>query len=171
MRRRWVSESPAATLALGRRIGALAPGGLVVALEGELGAGKTLLTRGLFEGLGLPDAAWTGSPTFVLASRYPGAPGLLHADFYRLSDGAEVADLGLEDALRDGAVVVVEWADRYAAALPAERLAIRFAVLGEERRELELAATGAAAETLLRELFADPGPADPLPEVRGETWR
>jgi len=149
---RRIADSPDATFALGLAVGALARPGLVIALVGQLGAGKTLFTRGLHRGLGLSDEAWSGSPTFVLATRYSGSPPLLHADLYRLSSAGEVSDLGIEDALADGAVVVVEWADRLPGALPPERLTATFEVHGEHRREIVLDAAGRAAERLLEEL-------------------
>lgn len=168
MRRRVSSESADRTMALGRAIGALARPGLVIALAGQLGAGKTLFTRGLHRGLGLKDEGWSGSPTFVLATRYAGSagsPALLHADLYRLSSADEVADLGIDDALAEGAIVVVEWADRLRDALPSERLTVTIEVLDEYRREVELEAVGPAAERLLAELM--PEDASDSAESRG----
>ncbi len=149
MIRRWVSGAAEQTLEVGRALGRVAPPGLVVALDGQLGAGKTLFTRGLYEGLGLADASWSGSPTFVLACRYPGSPGLTHADFYRLAAAGEVVDLGLADAIGGGDVVVVEWAERFPDALPQEHLRVRFTWLDEHRRELVFEAVGAEPEACL----------------------
>lgn len=89
----------------------LAPGELV-ALEGELGVGKTVFVRGLAAGLGHdPDAV--GSPSFVLAIEHPGGrTPLLHCDLYRLPEGAGIDDLGIEDALANGWIVAVEWGER-----------------------------------------------------------
>ncbi|QDU70962.1 tRNA (adenosine(37)-N6)-threonylcarbamoyltransferase complex ATPase subunit type 1 TsaE [Mucisphaera calidilacus] len=120
-----------ATLELGRRLGRLAPPGLLLALTGELGAGKTTLVRGLAEGLGL-DAGVVSSPTFVFVQEYPveGHPGveaLVHIDAYRLDGPAGLPGIGWEgdgEELRLNAVTVVEWADRVADGLPPERVTV-----------------------------------------------
>jgi tRNA threonylcarbamoyladenosine biosynthesis protein TsaE len=150
---RFSSISPDATLELGRNIGRHAMPGLTIGLEGELGAGKTLLTRGLYEGLGLVEREWSGSPTFVLACRYLGPPVLLHADCYRLTSAEEARDLGLVDAASEGAIVVVEWSDRFPEVLPEEHLRIRFEWRDELRRELLLHASGASADQVLAQVL------------------
>lgn len=155
MKRAVSGESAEQTYELGREIGALARPGLVIALIGQLGAGKTLFTRGLHRGLGLSDEGWSGSPTFVLATRYTGSPSLLHADLYRLSSACEVADLGIDDALAEDAIVVVEWADRLPDALPQDRLTVTLAVVDEHRRAIELEASGPVAERVLTEWMTE----------------
>lgn len=98
---------PEATVALGRRIGALLRGGDLVVLTGGLGAGKTTLTRGIGEGLGVRGPVT--SPTFVIARRHPSTgagPALVHVDAYRVDTASEIDDLDLEDV---DAVTVVEW--------------------------------------------------------------
>lgn len=97
------------TLALGRRLGEAAEPGDVVLLEGALGAGKTVLVKGLAAGLGVDDEVV--SPTFVLVRQYVGRLPLVHADLYRVGSRPEVEALGLLDLSEDG-VLVVEWADR-----------------------------------------------------------
>jgi tRNA threonylcarbamoyladenosine biosynthesis protein TsaE len=106
-----------ATRAAGRAFGErLAPGALV-ALEGGLGAGKTVFVRGLAEGLGHDPDAVT-SPSFVLAVEHPGGrTALLHVDLYRLAAGAGVEDLGIDEALERGWVVAIEWGERLPPAL------------------------------------------------------
>ncbi len=98
----------------------------MVALEGPLGAGKTVFVKGLGEGLGL-DPAGIASPTFVIASEYPARDGLrlAHVDLYRVESRAELESAGFLDLLEPGALLAVEWADRIPEALPADRLAIR----------------------------------------------
>ncbi len=98
----------------------------MVALEGPLGAGKTVFVKGLGEGLGL-DPAGIASPTFVIASEYPARDGLrlAHVDLYRVESAAELESAGFLDLLEPGALLAVEWADRLPEALPADRLAIR----------------------------------------------
>ena len=108
-----------ATLDLGRRLGRLARAGDVLALDGELGAGKTQLVRGLAQGMGL-DPRQVSSPTFVLMHEYeppddeaPAPPPVLvHIDAYRLSSGDELRELGYDEQLRSGSVTAIEWARR-----------------------------------------------------------
>ena len=104
-----VSRSEADTQALGRRIGEAAKAGDVILLSGPLGSGKTVLVRGIAEGLGA--TAEVQSPTFVLVRQYPGRLELVHADLYRLEKRAEIEGLGLLDLAVAG-VLVVEWAER-----------------------------------------------------------
>ncbi len=102
-------RTPQEMEALGRRIAALVGAGDVIALNGELGAGKTTLTRGLGEALGVRGPVT--SPTFVLARSHPnllGGPPLVHVDAYRLTEPAELDDLDLDF---EASVVVVEWAE------------------------------------------------------------
>ena len=116
---RLTLESLQQTLDLGRRLGGLAELGDVFALDGELGAGKTQLVRGLAEGMGL-DPRQVSSPTFVIMHEYepderasaPPPPTLVHVDAYRLSSGDELRELGFDDELLRTSVTAVEWASR-----------------------------------------------------------
>ena len=119
----------------------------VVALIGPLGAGKTEWVKGLAEGLGV-DPKLVASPTFVIASEYPGERRLAHVDLYRIESEAELEATGFVDLLAPGAVVAVEWADRFPAALPADRIEVRIGRPPEaapDEREIELQATGPVA--------------------------
>jgi tRNA threonylcarbamoyladenosine biosynthesis protein TsaE len=149
-----LSRSPEDTLALGERLGKLLSGGELLCLFGELGAGKTVLVRGLARGLGCPGGQ-VASPTYVLERLYPGRLALRHLDAYRLSGPGELEDADLAAASPPGEVCVLEWADRVAAALPAERLEVRFEVLGESERRLTLAARGGRHLRLLERLAGD----------------
>ncbi|MEM1446617.1 MAG: tRNA (adenosine(37)-N6)-threonylcarbamoyltransferase complex ATPase subunit type 1 TsaE [Planctomycetota bacterium] len=140
------SGSLADTVALGRTIGALAEVGDVIALDGQLGAGKTQLVRGLAEGMGL-NPRDVSSPTFVFVQEYASsdeeeAPVLVHIDAYRLASAEQLDSIGWSDELLDGAVLAVEWAPRIAAALGADRLDIRIEHLGEGHRSITLEASG-----------------------------
>lgn len=108
------------TINLAKRLGTQLMPGDVVALVGELGAGKTRFVRGLAMGLGL-DAAQVNSPTFVLVNVYTdrdGATRLFHLDAYRLSSADELAELGWDQIFDDSAVVAIEWAERVKRDLP-----------------------------------------------------
>lgn len=124
----WVSTSPAATRALGQRLGEQLQAGDILALHGDLGAGKTVLTQGLGLGLGVEDRIV--SPTFILANEYMTPSGLClrHIDCYRLSadhTGLEVAHLGFGEWIEDlQGVLVIEWADRIPELLPREHMVL-----------------------------------------------
>jgi tRNA threonylcarbamoyladenosine biosynthesis protein TsaE len=103
------TSAPAETEAAGEELGRRLRTGDLVLLKGELGAGKTTFVRGIAKGVG--STARVASPTFQLVRIYPGRPQLAHVDLYRLERGTELADLGLDELLDAGAVVV-EWGDR-----------------------------------------------------------
>ncbi|WP_420456174.1 tRNA (adenosine(37)-N6)-threonylcarbamoyltransferase complex ATPase subunit type 1 TsaE [Rubrivirga sp.] len=129
------TASAEATRALGRRLGArLAPGD-VVALSGDLGAGKTHLAQGVADGLGLDGAAVT-SPTFALVQEH-GDGALLHLDLYRVETDDEAGRLGLDELLDGDAVALVEWPERGRAFLPPRTVWLRLSHLGGDRRRVE----------------------------------
>ena len=128
---------------------AIGPGD-VVALEGDLGAGKTTLTRHLVRALGVGPEVPITSPTFTLANHYrTGDLEIIHADLYRLGDAAEAAGIGLEEWLAGDALLVVEWADRIPGILGDDLLRIRIEHRDEHGREFTLEATGPASRELL----------------------
>lgn len=140
-----------------RLAGALAQamrGGEVVALDGDLGAGKTTFTRELTRALGCSRLA--NSPTFALFQRYRGGRlPVLHGDFYRLQSAAELEDLGWQEMLHEHSdgLVVVEWASRFPALLPTDRLHLTWQLPpAEEDRTVELQAGGPVSERLLLSL-------------------
>jgi tRNA threonylcarbamoyladenosine biosynthesis protein TsaE len=136
------------TLALGERIGRAALPGDIVALFGGLGAGKTVLAKGILRGLGGdPDDAT--SPTFTLLRQYPARLLLHHFDAYRLSAPREFLEIGAEEAFYGDGICVIEWAERVLEVLPADRLEVHLEVTGETRREVRLSAAGPRAEALL----------------------
>ena len=115
--------------------------GDVVALIGPLGSGKTTFAQGLALGLEVEPDRHVASPTFALVNQHPGRVRFLHADLYRLENEAELAELGLEEAY-DQVAAAIEWADRFPAALPAERLTITFTTQRDGSRQLHLGAQG-----------------------------
>ncbi|WCT74831.1 tRNA (adenosine(37)-N6)-threonylcarbamoyltransferase complex ATPase subunit type 1 TsaE [Sphingomonas naphthae] len=125
---------PAATAAAGAALAPLLRAGDVVALYGDLGAGKTSFARGLLAALGLADEA--PSPTFPIVVSYAPpevALPLLHVDLYRIDDPAEIEELGLDDALYDSALLI-EWPERLGGRLWPDALSLRFAAEGAGRR-------------------------------------
>ncbi|HRU07004.1 MAG TPA: tRNA (adenosine(37)-N6)-threonylcarbamoyltransferase complex ATPase subunit type 1 TsaE, partial [Candidatus Brocadiia bacterium] len=146
-----LSESPERTLALGEALGRALQGGDVVALRGDLGAGKTWLTKGIAAGVGVAAEEVT-SPTFVLMHIYEGRVRVAHFDAYRLRSAGEMLDLGAEEAFFGAGAAVVEWADRVEGALPEDRLDIEMSVAGERSRQIVARARGARGRRLLAAL-------------------
>jgi tRNA threonylcarbamoyladenosine biosynthesis protein TsaE len=134
----FTTSSPAGTAELGRKIAARLRAGDCVAMTGDLGAGKTALVRGIAAGLGLDDDRIVSSPTYVLVQEYPASMPVYHLDLYRMgAPEAELGDLGLEEMLADG-VVLIEWAERAAAALPRPRWELSIAITSRRGRRFTL---------------------------------
>lgn len=141
------------TLAFGRRLGALLASGDVIALCGELGAGKTYFTKGIAEGLGVEDTRTVSSPTFVLLKQYEGRVLVNHFDAYRLEGSEEFLAIGSDDVLGDEGVSIIEWADRVPGAMPENRLEIDITITGPESRTLALRPHGKQYEEILSHLM------------------
>jgi len=135
------------TMNVGRAVGRLCRRGDVIALSGELGAGKTQFVRGLAEQLGA-DGRAVSSPTFVIMQEYDADQPVLHIDAYRIDSLDEVATLGWTEQLAGDSVSVIEWADRIADELPPNRLAITIEHIDEGHRELTLTGRGDWADRL-----------------------
>lgn len=108
--------------------------GTVVALYGELGAGKTAFVRGMAEGMGLP--CTVSSPTFTIVNEYLGDRELIHFDMYRLSDADELFDIGWEDYLARGSVCAVEWSERVEDAFYGDEIRVSIEKLSPEERRI-----------------------------------
>ncbi|HRR40580.1 MAG TPA: tRNA (adenosine(37)-N6)-threonylcarbamoyltransferase complex ATPase subunit type 1 TsaE [Syntrophales bacterium] len=133
-----VSKSPDETLRIGKVIGARLGPGDVVALVGELGSGKTVLTQGIAQGIPVDEGYVIASPTFTLINEYPGRYRLYHLDIYRLEGSEDLLPLGYEDYFYGDGIVVIEWAEKILDILPEETLFVRLRYLDEERREIEI---------------------------------
>lgn len=136
------SGSEEKTIDYGRILGGLLDRGDVVALIGELGAGKTYLTKGLALGLGARDTKGITSPTFTIINEYSGRLPIFHLDFFRLNEYHEVEELGYEEYFSGPGVSIIEWAEKFPKILPEEHLEIKINILGENERELELKVWG-----------------------------
>jgi len=158
------TASPEETLALGERLGQAARPGDCVALIGQLGAGKTLLVKGIARGLGIAPAEIT-SPTFVLIHQHFGRLPLYHLDAYRLSDSNEMLAAGTEEALYGNGLSAIEWADRIADILPVDRLEIAITITGPDARSLRLRPSAARGQLLAR-AAANLPPKSPRPPAR-----
>lgn len=133
----FISNSVAETEAIGRRLAKDLNAGSVLALQGELGTGKTQFTKGLVAGLGVTAAVT--SPTFTIVHEYPGGRlPVYHFDFFRLEDKSSVARLGLDDYFFGGGVSVIEWADRFSEIVPARARWISFEIKSETARVIKV---------------------------------
>lgn len=139
------------TRTLGKQLGERLERGDVIALQGDLGAGKTNLVQGIAQGLGIAEDV--NSPTFILANEYfSGRLPLYHIDAYRVSGAAEADAFGLDDYLNGDGVTVIEWAERVREALPPDALWIVMEYRGENERTLEYTADGKRSRDLLNGL-------------------
>jgi len=147
----FVSRAPEQTRRLGMRLGGLLKPGDVLALVGDLGAGKTTFVQGIAQGWGSTDSV--SSPTFVLVNVYRRPDGALlhHMDAYRIQSALEAEDLDIEEMLSTG-VLIVEWAERIQAALPKESLEVQLAWVEDEKRSMIFNPHGKRYETLAGEL-------------------
>jgi tRNA threonylcarbamoyladenosine biosynthesis protein TsaE len=154
MPREMISTSAETTRQWGVSLGGLLQPGDLVCLQGDLGAGKTTFVQGIAAGWGALDEV--SSPTFVLVNLYRRADGgqLFHLDSYRIESAAEAEELDLDVMLSQGPLLI-EWADRIRKILPAERLWLAFEYLDENRRKLQIEATGARYQQLFSDLVIE----------------
>jgi len=134
------TDSPAATAALGERLAAVARAGDLICLWGELGAGKTVLAKGVGAGLGTTTVV--ASPSFILMAEHAGKLPLFHMDLYRLTGPQDVLGGGLLDERQADGLTLIEWPERLGEALPAPRLDVRLEVAGEDRRRIAISTVG-----------------------------
>jgi tRNA threonylcarbamoyladenosine biosynthesis protein TsaE len=138
-----LSRSPEETQAAAARLAETLGAGDVVALTGELGAGKTCFTQGLARGLGVSGRAV--SPTFVLVNEYRGRLPVHHVDAYRTASLTELLDLGIEELFDGDGVTVVEWADKLEPLLPARTVRVHIDGVGDEPRRITIRRPAAPA--------------------------
>ena len=149
------TKSVAQTLALGELLGSLAPPNTCIALNGNLGAGKTHLTRGIAVGAGVEDPSLVSSPTYVLLNIYTGKKPVFHLDAYRITSEQDFEVVGFEELLGAGGIAVVEWAQKISDLLPAERLEISIEPGEEmEERSFRICGLGDGPRKLAEDLVA-----------------
>lgn len=146
-----MTHSPAETRALALRLAAWLVPGDIIALNGELGSGKTEFVHGLAQGLGAPPEM-VASPSYTLAHEYPGRVLLVHLDLYRLEDLPAEMLPDLEEYLSGDAVVAAEWARRLAPLLPGDYLEVSLAILSETSRQLTFEGHGDRGRELVKKL-------------------
>ena len=133
-----VTRSVEETIALGERLAASLPPGTVVALSGDLGAGKTALTKGIARGLGVEDTIT--SPTFTLVNEHAARDGrrLYHVDLYRLDRPQQAVEIGIEEELAPDGWTIIEWAEKLGDVLPADAARIHIEIVGENERKITI---------------------------------
>ncbi len=132
------SASPEETLAIARKLAKSQPDCPAYYLEGDLGAGKTLFAKGLAAFYGI-DAALVVSPTFALVNRYGGGSRVVyHIDLYRIEHERELIELGIEEMEDEGALLVVEWAEKLGRRRREDATTVRFEITGETQRRLHI---------------------------------
>jgi tRNA threonylcarbamoyladenosine biosynthesis protein TsaE len=146
------TSEPQTEILAGALAEALEPGS-VVALVGNLGAGKTRFVRAVCEALGV-DRRDVASPTFVLVHEYEGRLPVYHFDTYRLRQPSDFLSLGADEYLNSGGVCLIEWADRVAGLLPADHLRVEIVATGETTREFSFIAAGPKSQRLVAHLNA-----------------
>ena len=144
-----VTRSPEETIQLGKELGELLRPGQVVALIGDLGAGKTTLAKGIAAGAGVADENEVTSPSFVLVNEYQGRFPIYHADLYRLQDVMEVENLGWEEFIFGEGISLLEWAEKIPGILPEERIEVRIFWVGLGERRFLISGKGAQAKIIL----------------------
>jgi tRNA threonylcarbamoyladenosine biosynthesis protein TsaE len=124
------------TILLGERIGKSLKAGDIVALSGELGAGKTTLIQGIAKGLGIRD--WVTSPTFTIINEFKGRIDLYHVDLYRIDKLEDALDVEIEEYFTKGGVTVIEWAEKINPLLPDKTIKINIDIVSENKRKIEI---------------------------------
>lgn len=132
----YFSNNEAETEDLGRRLAETLPNGAVVAMYGDLGAGKTAFVRGMARGLGL--SCRVSSPTFTIVNEYLGERELIHFDMYRLSGADELFEIGWEDYLSRGAVCAVEWSEKVRDAFFGDEITVAIDKTGDTSRSITI---------------------------------
>lgn len=134
-----ISKSVEETVEIGALLAKDFKRGDVVALIGELGSGKTVLTKGIAKGLKVKDVRYVNSPTFVIIKEYKGRMPLYHFDLYRLDRSSVIDAENYEEYFYGDGVTVIEWADKIKKILPKRYLEVRLSVAGENKRMIETA--------------------------------
>ncbi len=144
-----ISHSPEETVRLGAFLAKYVPNGLVIALSGDLGSGKTCLAQGIARGLQVPEDLYVTSPSYTLVNEYPGRLRLFHVDLYRLGTVGELDEIGLDEIMESHDVTVIEWAEKMIELLPKERLFISISIVDDQTRDLHLTGYGQRAADLV----------------------
>ncbi len=150
----FITTNEKETRLLAEEIGKHIQTGLVICLQGEMGAGKTVFVQGLALGLGVPPTTYVTSPTYTLVNRYSGRFPLYHADLCRLAGIGEIEEIGFEELIASDHVVAVEWPERMDFSRFAHRLEVSIKSIAETGRHIFVIAYGLARRLLLKSMDA-----------------
>lgn len=134
----YISKSVEDTMKAGEKLAGRLKKGDLVAMIGDLGSGKTVLTKGIAKGLGVKNARYVNSPTFVIIKEYKGKLPLYHFDLYRLDHPGILDSENFEEYFYGDGITVVEWADKIKGLLPKKRWKVKISVTGESKRKIEI---------------------------------
>jgi tRNA threonylcarbamoyladenosine biosynthesis protein TsaE len=148
----FLTKSVLETIRIGKWVGGQLSVGDVVALFGDLGAGKTHFVKGLAAGVAGVKPDYVSSPSYTLINEYEGKTPFYHIDLYRLISETEAEELGIEEYLHGKGVTAIEWADKILSLLPRELLDIRIQYTGERTRSIELRGKGSRYEDLVKKM-------------------
>lgn len=152
MIKKFKTNSKEETVALGKKIAKQLAPGILIALVGDLGSGKTTMIQGIANGLGAKREE-VKSPTFILFHIYKSKIPVYHFDLYRLESSKQFEEIGFDEfALDPNTIVLIEWADRADSILPKDRLQISLKETAENRREISINATGLESKKILKKL-------------------
>jgi tRNA threonylcarbamoyladenosine biosynthesis protein TsaE len=148
-----ISRSGRQTFGIGEQLGKLLDQGMVIALKGELGAGKTTFVKGLARGLGVPDTFYVTSPTYTIMNEYPARLDLCHMDLYRLGTSDELDYIGFYEMITQDRVIVIEWPEIIEPGTVDFDLSITISQDRETNRKISFTAYGLEASKVLSNLF------------------
>ena len=131
-----LSFCPEETFLIGKRVAVFLSSGSLVALNGELGSGKTSLAKGIAAGLGINENLT--SPTYTIINEYSGQPVLYHIDAYRLNGGRDFEDIGGDEIINSGGICIIEWAERILKFLPSSAITISIKITGSSARLIQV---------------------------------
>lgn len=139
----------------GTLLGSFLNCGDVVALIGELGAGKTTLVKAIASGVGIPKDINVSSPSYTLINEYEGPIPIYHFDLYRLNNSEEIYDLGYSEYIESNGISIIEWADKAPEVLPQEYLEIKMLIVEEDKREALLTGNGTTCSKIIDKLNSE----------------
>ncbi|MDD2927499.1 MAG: tRNA (adenosine(37)-N6)-threonylcarbamoyltransferase complex ATPase subunit type 1 TsaE [Candidatus Omnitrophica bacterium] len=145
-----ISQSVKDTLNLGRLLAGQLQAGDIICLEGELGSGKTVFTKGIAEGLGVDKTKVTSSSFILIRRHLEGRVPLYHFDLYRLKDPGDIAAVGYEEYFYDEGVAVIEWAQNLDYLMPKEYLMVELSYRGKNKRMLKFSASAARYKKIIQ---------------------
>lgn len=147
------SRGPRQTMQFGKELGCLCAPGDVICLSGELGAGKTIMAKGIAQGLAVPKSYEIVSPSFTLINEFPGRIPLYHMDFYRIQGPDEAEEIGVVDYLFGNGISLIEWPERIISLLSKDYLLCEIRIKTKRMRDITLFPEGKRAEALLDNLY------------------